>query len=126
MERASPELRQQARSLRSQYHERIVREVGEAQNALNARGASLEEYAKGSYDVRVTLRQAERDYFPKEFRHLFDKSDAGVPGSFGGMVEKYVDRGMTRDQALRTIAGNARTATNKAVDEVIFRRYPGE
>ena len=126
MEKATPAERARARALRRQYHERVAREVGDAQKALRARGASLEEYARGSFDVRQSLRAAERDYVPSAMRQSLERSDLGVPATFEGMVTKYMNQGKTRAQALRTVAENARTATNKAVDGAVFRRYSGE
>lgn len=120
---ATPAEREAAKKLRTQYHDRVKKEVGDVQDALRSRRATLDEYAEGSFNARQSLRSAEREYVPRELRPAFDASDAQTPTTFEGMVTKVMrDKGGTREQALRTIAEKARTAFNKDVDDVIFGR----
>ena len=120
---ATPAEREAARNLRTQYHTRVEKEVGDLQDALRRQGAGLDDYAEKSFNARQGLRSAEREYVPKELRPAFDASDARTPTSFEGMVSKVMrDQGGTREQALRTIAEKARTGFNKNVDDVIFGR----
>ena len=120
---ATPAEREDARNLRTQYHTRVEKEVGDLQDALRRQGVGLDDYAEKSFNARQGLRSAEREYVPKELRPAFDASDARTPTSFEGMVSKVMrDQGGTREQALRTIAEKARTGFNKNVDDVIFGR----
>jgi hypothetical protein len=98
-----------ARSMRGLYHARISSIPARA----GARGGSLEEQARWAFQQRQQIRAGVRQGIDGWINAIF----RAKPRSFEGMVAQRMSRGMTREEAMRSIV-NGSTNSNATVDAI--------
>jgi hypothetical protein len=98
-----------ARSMRGIYHARISSIPARA----TARGGTLEEQARWAFQQRQQIREGVRQGIDGWINAIFRPQ----PRTFEGMIAQRMSRGMTREEALRSII-NGSTNSNATVDAI--------